>query len=141
VRLTGADARAAPRRRDPHAGLYREGRSRNGRRSSRDLHPIAAEIGPTDSPKDPFFKTDRGARVGDLYMSLVYTAQLAGVSPFDDLVALQRHTQAAAACPSDWMPWSYEQARSRLEAAEPSSAAAHSPDRSSERDARTLHAG
>ena len=65
-----------------------------------------------------FFKTDRGARVGDLYMSLIYTAQLADVNPFDYLVALQRHAEAAAAAPGDWMPWSYEQARSRLEAAE-----------------------
>ncbi len=65
-----------------------------------------------------FFKTDRGARVGDLYMSLIYTAQLADVNPFDYLVALQRHTEAAAAAPGDWMPWSYEQARSRLEPAE-----------------------
>jgi transposase len=67
-----------------------------------------------------FFKTDRGARVGDLYMSLIYTAQLAGVNPFDYLVALQRHIEAAAAGPGDWMPWSYQQARSRLEPAEPS---------------------
>jgi transposase len=66
-----------------------------------------------------FFKTDRGARVGDLYLSLIYTAELAGVSPFDYLVALQRHAAAAAACPAAWMPWSYEQARAALEAPEP----------------------
>jgi transposase len=66
-----------------------------------------------------FFKTDRGARVGDLYMSLIYTAQLAGVSPFDYLVALQQHGEAAAERPAEWMPWFYEQTRTRLEAPDP----------------------
>jgi transposase len=62
-----------------------------------------------------FFKTDEGARVGDLYLSLIYTAQLAGANAFDYLVALQQHAQAAAEQPAAWMPWAYEQARARLE--------------------------
>jgi len=66
-----------------------------------------------------FFKTDAGARVGDLYLSLIYTAHLADVSPFDYLVALGRHAAAAAAHPGAWMPWSYAQARDRLETPEP----------------------
>ena len=32
-----------------------------------------------------------------IFMSLIYTAELNGESPFDDLVALQRHHEAAAA--------------------------------------------
>lgn len=54
-----------------------------------------------------FYKTRNGARVGDLYMSLIATAKLAGVNPFDYLTELQRHAGQAAANPSDWMPWNY----------------------------------
>jgi transposase len=61
-----------------------------------------------------FYKTDNGARVGDLYMSLIYTAELCGANPFDYLVALQRHAKAVAERPGEWMPWSYQAACSRL---------------------------
>jgi transposase len=54
-----------------------------------------------------FYKTQNGARVGDLYMSLIATAKLANADPFDYLTELQRHTQDAAAHPSEWMPWNY----------------------------------
>lgn len=63
-----------------------------------------------------FYKTQNGARVGDLYMSLIATAKLAGVNPFDYLTELQRHAGQAAANPSDWMPWNY---RATLERAAP----------------------
>ena len=66
-----------------------------------------------------FYRSDEGARVGDLYLSLIHTAQLCGTNPFDYLVSLQRHTKAAAARPRDWMPWSYAQARDCLEELEP----------------------
>jgi transposase len=61
-----------------------------------------------------FYKTQNGADVGDIFMSLIYTAELNGESPFDYLVALQRHHEAAAAAPADWMPWSYREAVARL---------------------------
>jgi transposase len=61
-----------------------------------------------------FYKTQNGANVGDIFMSLIYTAELNGESPFDYLVALQRHHEAAAAAPADWMPWSYREAAARL---------------------------
>lgn len=66
-----------------------------------------------------FYRSDEGARVGDLYLSLIHTAQLCGSNPFDYLVSLQRHADAAAASPGDWMPWSYPQARDRLELSDP----------------------
>jgi len=66
-----------------------------------------------------FYRSDQGARVGDLYMSLLYSAQLCDASPFDYLVALQRHAEHAAARPGDWMPWRYEQACARLEPPHP----------------------
>jgi hypothetical protein len=55
-----------------------------------------------------FYKTQKGARVGDLFMSLIHTAELCGADPFDYLVALQRHHQRMAETPGDWMPWNFE---------------------------------
>ena len=62
-----------------------------------------------------FYKTDNGARVGDLYMSLIYTAELCAANPFEYLVALQRHAKAVAEHPGEWMPWNYPEACSRLD--------------------------
>jgi transposase len=60
-----------------------------------------------------FYKTLNGARVGDVFMSLIYTAELNGVAPFEYLVALQRHADEVAASPSEWMPWNYQATRAR----------------------------
>jgi transposase len=57
-----------------------------------------------------FFKTQNGARVGDLFMSLIYTCQLNEANPFDYLTELQRHTEQVAASPELWMPWNYREA-------------------------------
>ncbi len=54
-----------------------------------------------------FFKTQNGARVGDLFMSLIHTAELARVDPFDYLTQLQRHAKRLPTDPDAWMPWSY----------------------------------
>ena len=57
-----------------------------------------------------FYKTDNGARVGDLYMSLIYTCQLNKVNPFDYLTELERHADQVACHPERWMPWNYREA-------------------------------
>jgi transposase len=57
-----------------------------------------------------FYKTRNGARVGDLFMSLIYTCQLNEANPFDYLTGLQRHADALASCPERWMPWNYRDA-------------------------------
>ncbi len=54
-----------------------------------------------------FFKTLNGARVGDLFMSLIYTCQLNQANPFDYLTELQRHAEQLATDPQLWMPWNY----------------------------------
>ena len=54
-----------------------------------------------------FYKTRNGARVGDMYMSLVYTCELSGVSAFDYLNQLQLHTIEVTKSPGRWMPWNY----------------------------------
>jgi hypothetical protein len=58
-----------------------------------------------------FYKTRNGARVGDLFMSLIYTCQLNAANPFDYLTQLQRHADPVAASPELWMPWNYRAAR------------------------------
>jgi transposase len=54
-----------------------------------------------------FYRTQNGARVGDLFMSLIYTAELSGANPFDYLSELQRHAADLARAPARWLPWNY----------------------------------
>jgi len=63
-----------------------------------------------------FYKTLNGARVGDVFMSLIHTAELNGIAPFDYLVALQRHHQEVARHPAAWLPWTYEATLAELQA-------------------------
>jgi transposase len=63
-----------------------------------------------------FYKTLTGARVGDVFMSLIHTAELNGIAPFDYLVALQRHHQEVARDPRAWLPWTYEATLAALRA-------------------------
>jgi hypothetical protein len=69
-----------------------------------------------------FYKTEKGARVGDVFMSLIYTAELCQANPFDYLVALQRHAEAVEGDPAAWMPWNFTETLERLatDAASPS---------------------
>lgn len=59
-----------------------------------------------------FYKTERGARVGDLYMSLIHTCELCHSNPFDYLVALREHAPEVKCNPDQWMPWNYKQTAS-----------------------------
>ena len=52
-----------------------------------------------------FYKTQNGAQVGDLFMSLIHTCELSGANPFEYLTELQRHASELASNPRDWMPW------------------------------------
>jgi len=61
-----------------------------------------------------FYKTENGARVGDLFMSLIHTAELNHANPFDYLVSLQRHARQLAQDPSAWMPWNYQTALAQI---------------------------
>lgn len=55
-----------------------------------------------------YYKTMRGAGVGDLYMSLIHTCYHSQVDPFHYLTQLQRHHERVAAAPADWLPWNYQ---------------------------------
>lgn len=61
-----------------------------------------------------FYKTENGAAVGDLFMSLIHTCELHGVNGFDYLTALQLHAGELPRSPQEWMPWNFSQTRARL---------------------------
>ena len=60
-----------------------------------------------------FYKTEHGAAVGDILMSLIHTCALNQVNPFEYLVALIRNASRARAKPDDWLPWNYREGRVR----------------------------
>jgi len=54
-----------------------------------------------------FYKTEHGAYIGDMFMSIIHTCNLAGVNPFDYITALQKHSSEVFKNPQNWMPWNY----------------------------------
>jgi transposase len=56
-----------------------------------------------------FYKTHRGAHVGDLFMSLIHTCELCGADAFGYLTDLERRAADVSASPQEWMPWNYRQ--------------------------------
>ena len=66
-----------------------------------------------------FYRSQRGACVGDIYMALIYTAELHGENPFEYLVALLVHPADVAADPAAWLPWTF---RATLARASPAAA-------------------
>ena len=61
-----------------------------------------------------FYKTLNGARVGDLFMSLIHSCELNGANSFDYMTELLRHAEELKQSPSDWMPWNYRETLARL---------------------------
>ncbi len=47
-----------------------------------------------------FYKTARGAHVGDMFMSLIHAAELVGANPFDYLMQLQKRAKKVKSNPS-----------------------------------------
>ena len=63
-----------------------------------------------------FYKTLRGAHVGDIFMSLIHTCRLQKINPFDYLVALYKHHHEVSRNPQQWLPWNYQAAIAALSA-------------------------
>jgi len=61
-----------------------------------------------------FYKTPRGANVGDSLMSLIYTCTQNDINPYDYLNVLQRYGPWVEATPKDWLPWNYLQTVANL---------------------------
>lgn len=70
-----------------------------------------------------FFKTKNGARVADIYMTLIHSAELTPeVNPLDYLTTLLKHPEQVRHDPHEWMPWNYQETVAALsEARDPPS--------------------
>ena len=56
-----------------------------------------------------FYKTQIGADVRDLFMSIIHTCRLNDANPFDYLTALEKHESEVTRQPEEWMPWNYSE--------------------------------
>jgi transposase len=56
-----------------------------------------------------FYKTEHGAYVGDVFMSLIHTCFLNKVNPFEYLTALQENREDLSTHPHRWLPWNYQE--------------------------------
>ena len=63
-----------------------------------------------------FYKTQNGARVGDMFMSLIHTCELNKVNSFEYLTELQKHANELSSHPDRWMPWNYRDTLQRTDA-------------------------
>ena len=55
-----------------------------------------------------FYKTEHGAHISDILLSLIETARLSSVNSVDYLIALQKNKTAVHKNPADWVPWIYQ---------------------------------
>ena len=63
-----------------------------------------------------FYKTEKGARVGDLFMSLIHSCVFSKANAFDYLTQLQKHADKVSGDPQAWMPWNYRMTLGRVHA-------------------------
>jgi hypothetical protein len=60
-----------------------------------------------------FYKTDLGAHVGDIFMSIIQTCKLAKVNAFDYLTEILKNSRKVFEAPDLWMPWNYLTAKAQ----------------------------
>lgn len=56
-----------------------------------------------------FYKTEHGAYIGDLFMSLIHTCILCKINPFEYLRTLQKNSAHLFTQPHRWLPWNYKE--------------------------------
>ena len=61
-----------------------------------------------------FYRTQHGADVGDIFMSLIFTCEACKANSFDYLQALQIHGAEVAAQLHRWLPWNYGEALAEI---------------------------
>ncbi len=54
-----------------------------------------------------FYRSTTGAKAGDTFMSLIHSAKLNEVEPFDCLIGLLKHPEEVQREPGRWLPWTY----------------------------------
>lgn len=57
-----------------------------------------------------FYRIQHGADIGDIYTSVIHTAELHGANPWDYLTVIQRNASAVRLDPGRWLPWNYKAA-------------------------------
>lgn len=62
-----------------------------------------------------FYRTERGAQVGDLYMSLIETCRFCGTNPAEYLTILQKHARRVGQNPEQWLPWNFRTALAAID--------------------------
>ncbi len=62
-----------------------------------------------------FYKTEYGAMVGGVLISIIYTSELAGINPYEYLTALQVYKEQMVKEPDAWLPWNYEETKACIE--------------------------
>ena len=58
-----------------------------------------------------FFRTEHGAAVGDILMSVIETCRVNGIRSWEYLLQVMRNSRAVRDDPSGWMPWNYQLGR------------------------------
>ncbi len=64
-----------------------------------------------------FYKTEVGAQVGDMLMSVIETCRLNEVYVWEYVLAMVRNDRAVGRDPSAWLPWNYAAPEARERAA------------------------
>jgi len=54
-----------------------------------------------------FFRTEHGAAVGDILMSVIETCRANGIRVWEYLLRVMRNRQAVRDDPARWLPWTY----------------------------------
>ena len=62
-----------------------------------------------------FYKTEHGALIGDIHMSIIYTCWLNEVNPFDYMVQLHHYRSEVLKAPQRFLPWNYQETLALLE--------------------------
>lgn len=55
-----------------------------------------------------FYKTLRGAKTGDLFMSIIHTCELNQVNPFEYMKSILKNYKILGGNTGKWMPWNYK---------------------------------
>lgn len=56
-----------------------------------------------------YYRSELGAKVGDIYMSLIHTCQFATVDPLEYLTVTLKNASQVTENPARWLPWNYRE--------------------------------
>ena len=62
-----------------------------------------------------FYRTEEGARIGDILMSTIETCVMNEINPWKYLLAIQEHQEKVKKHPALWVPWAYEKEMKKLQ--------------------------